>query len=126
MAKYLSNLKEGKTEHLYTVSPPNLGVKFPPRAKFSQMSQYQKWWPTRQLFIILHRINFSPQRDRLLPQPHQVYKYNLVHTHPNDHASCRLFLVPAGHQIHTYADFYTQRRKQSVAHKSGRQFFGWT
>ena len=33
-------------------------------------------------------------------------------------------LVYAGHKIHALADIYTRPRKQSVAHKSKRQFFG--
>ncbi|CCU79294.1 Avra10-like protein [Blumeria hordei DH14] len=32
-------------------------------------------------------------------------------------------LASASRQIHAHADIYTRRRKQSVAHKSGRQFF---
>ena len=32
---------EGKTEHLYAKSSTNLGVKFSPRTKYSQISQYQ-------------------------------------------------------------------------------------
>ena len=63
------------------------------------------------------------QRVRLLPRSHQVYKYELVHPHPNDHVTRRTSLASAGRQIHAYADIYTRRRKQSVAHKSGRQLF---
>ena len=33
-------------------------------------------------------------------------------------------LASAGHQINAHADIYTRRRKQSVTHISGRQFFG--
>ena len=33
-------------------------------------------------------------------------------------------LASAGRQIHAHADIYARRRKLSVAHKSGRQFFG--
>ena len=40
--------EEGKNEHLYAVSSKNLGVKYFPRAKFSQTSQYRSSWPTRQ------------------------------------------------------------------------------
>ena len=35
--------------------------------------------------------NPPTQRDPLLPKPHQVYKYDLVHPHPDDYNSHRLF-----------------------------------
>ena len=33
-------------------------------------------------------------------------------------------LASVDHHIHVHASIHTQQRKQSVAHKSGRQFFG--
>ncbi|VDB87733.1 BgtTE-56058 [Blumeria graminis f. sp. tritici] len=56
---YVSLTLEGKTEHLYAMSSTNLGVKYSPIAKFSQISQYQRSWPTRQKFILLLNVVFS-------------------------------------------------------------------
>ena len=68
--------------------------------------------------------NFHSQKDRFPPKPHQVYKYDLVHPHANDHTSRRLSLASAGHQIYAHADIYIRRSNQDVSRKPGRQFFG--
>ena len=67
--------------------------------------------------------NFHFLQVRFLPKSHQVYKYDPVHPHSDDHTSCRLSLASVGRQIQAHADIYTQQRKQSIAHKFGRLFF---
>ncbi|VDB92654.1 Bgt-20392 [Blumeria graminis f. sp. tritici] len=44
---YYSSVIEDMTEHLHAVSSTNLGVKYLPRANFSQISQYLRSMPTR-------------------------------------------------------------------------------
>ena len=115
---------ECRSEHLNAMSSTNLGMKYSSRAKFSQISQSQRSWPTRQWFKLLHYVKFSLPKSLNPAKSHQVYKYDLVPRHSNDHTPLRTSLASVDHQIHAHADIYTRRRKQSVAHKLGRQFFG--
>ncbi|VDB89227.1 Bgt-20973 [Blumeria graminis f. sp. tritici] len=83
---------------------------------FSQISHFRRSWARRQRFKILHHLKFS------LPlRPHEAYRYDLAHPHVNGHASLELSYVLSWPLMH--AHIYTRRRKQSVAHKSGRKFF---
>ena len=106
------------------VCSTSLGVKCSLRAKFSQILHYSRSWPARQRFKLLHHVVFRIQQTWRLPKSHQVYKYDIVHPHPNEHTSLRPSLASVNRQVHAHANIYTQQRNQSIAHKSGRRFFG--
>ncbi|VDB94555.1 Bgt-20133 [Blumeria graminis f. sp. tritici] len=109
------------TEQLYTVPSTNLGMKFFQELSSVYSSNIGQVGP-RDNDSKQSIPNFHCQQDQLLPMSHQVYKYDRVHFHSNDHTSRRLSLASADQQTKAHADTYNYRRKQSVAHKTGRQF----